>query len=199
MTREEMTREKAVDIFKCLAYHNLRPSEEEISDAIQTLQTEPCEDAIKREAVLNTLDEMDAVLDENRTVESYKELLKACYKELLPVKPKARWIPVSERKPLCEEEVMIRALRKTFGGKREIIITTAMYEDGTIRDCDSKWRWEEIDWAGWDEEEDCGIIPEGWWEYRHYNPDDVYNNKIDDEVLAWMPLPKDYTESEVEE
>ena len=42
----------------------------------------------------------------------------------------------------------------------------------------------------YDEENDCCYIPEGWWEYRHYNPDDVYNNTIDDEVTHWMPLPE---------
>ena len=50
----------------------------------------PAVDAVKRESVLNTLDAMDKVLDENRTVESYKELLKECYKELPPVTPKQR-------------------------------------------------------------------------------------------------------------
>lgn len=56
-----------------------------------------CEDAVKREAVLNTLDAMDAALDENRTVEAYKELLKECYKELPPITPKqkiGKWIKV---------------------------------------------------------------------------------------------------------
>lgn len=56
---------------------------------------EPCKDAIKREAVLNTLDEMDAALDENRTVEAYKELLKEYYKLLPPVTPQPKtghWI-----------------------------------------------------------------------------------------------------------
>lgn len=56
-------------------------------------------DCISREAVLNTLDVMDKALDENRTVEAYKELLKECYKALPPVTPKPRWIPVSERLP----------------------------------------------------------------------------------------------------
>lgn len=100
-----------------------------------------------------------------------------------------RWISVTERLPESEEEVVICAIRKTYGEKKPII-TTAMYEDGTVRDNDSRWNWENIDWAGWDDEEDCGIIPEGWWEYRHYNPDDVYNNLVDDFVVAWMPLPE---------
>ena len=57
--------------------------------------SEPYDDAVKREAVLNTLDTMDAALDENRTVEAYKELLKECYKELPSVTPKSKpgqWI-----------------------------------------------------------------------------------------------------------
>lgn len=43
-----------------------------------------CEDAISRQAVLETLDNMDNALDEDRTIENYKELLKECY-EVLPL------------------------------------------------------------------------------------------------------------------
>ena len=67
--------------------------------AIAALKFETCEDVVSREAVLNTLDTMDKALDEDRTVEAYKELLKECYKELPPVTPKQRtgkWI-VHER------------------------------------------------------------------------------------------------------
>jgi predicted RNA-binding Zn-ribbon protein involved in translation (DUF1610 family) len=55
----------------------------------------PCNDAISRQVVLKTLDRMDSVLDEDRTVESYKELLMACYHDLPPVTPapkKGKWI-----------------------------------------------------------------------------------------------------------
>ncbi len=58
-------------------------------------EVQRCEDTVKREAVLNTLDAMDNALDENRTVEAYKELLKECYKELPPVAPKpktGKWV-----------------------------------------------------------------------------------------------------------
>lgn len=40
------------------------------------------EDAISRKAVLDTLERMDKALDEDRTVENYKELLRECYKVL---------------------------------------------------------------------------------------------------------------------
>ena len=42
----------------------------------------------------------------------------------------------------------------------------------------------------WDEENDCYIIPEGWWENKHYNPDECYNNQVDDEVIAWQHIPQ---------
>lgn len=106
------------------------------------------------------------------------------------------WIPVSERLPACEQEVLICTKVKLVGKDAYIdsIITPAFYEDGTMTENDSAWRWEEVDWAGWDEEEDCGIIPEGWWENRHFNPDDLLNCPVDREVVAWMPLPQPYKE-----
>ena len=101
-----------------------------------------------------------------------------------------RWIPVSERLPMCEQEVLICAERRSISGKIKTIITTAIYEDGTMLENKSKWDWTDIDWERWDEEEDCGVIPEGWWEYRHYNPEEVYNNLVDDFAVKWMPLPE---------
>ena len=66
----------------------------------------------------------------------------------------------------------------------------ALYEDGNVFSEDSEWNWEDLyDWGTYDEERDDYRIPEGWWEYRHFNPDDVYNNKIDCPVVGWMPLP----------
>ena len=50
-----------------------------------------CKDAISRQAVLNTLDNMDKALDEDRTVENYKELLKECYEVLPSVTPQQKY------------------------------------------------------------------------------------------------------------
>ena len=112
--------------------------------------------------------------------------------ELMP-----KWIPCSERLPECEQEVLICTKKTVYVSRssgytftEEMIVTPALYEDGTMLEVNSKWRWEDIDWAGWDDEEDCGIIPEGWWENRHFNTDEVYNNVVDKEVIAWMPLPE---------
>lgn len=115
--------------------------------------------------------------------------------------PEPKWIPCRERMPECEQEVLICTMKKVYVSRKsgmewyeEPTITPALYEDGTMLEVNSKWRWEDIDYAGWDEEEDCGIIPEGWWENRHFNQDDVYNNVVDKKVIAWMPLPEPYKE-----
>ena len=104
------------------------------------------------------------------------------------------WILCSEKMPNVEEEVYILAKRKYRDSSYKYITTTALYEDGTVLENDSCWYWEDID-GEWDEENDCLIIPEGWWEYKHYNPDGVLNNAVDDEVIAWQPLPEPYKPS----
>lgn len=102
---------------------------------------------------------------------------------------KQEWISVEDRLPKAEEEVLVLAIRKTKWMKQAVpIITTAMYEDGTVSTDDSDWSWYDMDYI-YDEENDVQYIPEGWWEYRHYNPDDVLNNPIDDTVTHWMPIP----------
>lgn len=91
------------------------------------------------------------------------------------------WISVKDRLPECEKEVLI----VTDNG----IITTAMYEDGKMSTDDSAWNWYDLDFY-YDEDRDEYLIPEGWWEYRYYNPDDVYNGCIDNKVTHWMLLPE---------
>lgn len=87
--------------------------------------------------------------------------------------------------PKVETEVLVLYRYNGYMG-----ITTAHYEDGNVFSQDSEWNWEDLpDWGTYDEERDDYRIPEGWWEYRHFNPDDVYNNKIDCPVVGWMPLP----------
>ena len=88
--------------------------------------------------------------------------------------------------PKAETEVLI-LYRNDIDGYG---ITTAHYEDGSVFLQDSVWYWEDLpDWGTYDEERDDYKIPKGWWEYRHFNPDEVYNNRIDRPVVGWMPLP----------
>lgn len=88
--------------------------------------------------------------------------------------------------PKVEEEVLI--MYQTASGGCGI--TTAHYEDGTLLSQDSIFCWDELAaWGELDEEHDDYIIPKGWWEYRHFNQDEVYNNRVDYPVVGWMPLP----------
>lgn len=88
--------------------------------------------------------------------------------------------------PKVEEDVLILYRTESRGQG----VTTAHYEDGTVLSEKSKFYWEEIfEWGTYDEEQDDYLIPKGWWEYRHFNPEDVYNNRVDSPVIGWMPLP----------
>jgi len=109
-----MTREEAIEIIKAYreklnnsVSNQLDGDIKALDMAISALEQEPCEDAVSRDAVLKTLDNMDKALDENRTVEEYKALLKECYKELPSVTQKSgKWITeeIGEgRKVYCSE------------------------------------------------------------------------------------------------
>lgn len=95
------------------------------------------------------------------------------------------WRDPEKDPPKVETEVLVLYRHNGYMG-----ITTAHYEDGNVFSQDSEWNWEDLpDWGTYDEERDDYRIPEGWWEYRHFNPDEVYNNKIDCPVVGWMPMP----------
>lgn len=101
------------------------------------------------------------------------------------------WISVKDRPPEPETEVFIYAEVRRDNKILGHVVTTAIYEDGTIHTEESIWNWDDINyWGTYDEETDDYIIPEGWWEERHYNDDDTRNLRVDDFVTHWMPLPK---------
>ena len=58
------------------------------------------DDLISRQAVIDTLDRMDKVLDEDRTVEMYRDLLKECYTVLPSVNPQN---PKTGHWEMCED------------------------------------------------------------------------------------------------
>lgn len=100
MTREEINLlQDIVDIYeKEDIYPLLKDNQVRlIKKAIKELEQQPCENAVNRQAVLDTLDKMDKALDTDRTVENYKELLTECYKDLPSVIQKektGRWIKI---------------------------------------------------------------------------------------------------------
>ena len=102
------------------------------------------------------------------------------------LREKQRWIPVTERMPEPETDVLAVCNRNGY-----IFVTPAIYEDGKLLTQESAWNWSDIYCYGlYDEEADDYYIPEGWWENRQFNPDDVYNNPVDCAVTHWMPLPE---------
>lgn len=101
------------------------------------------------------------------------------------LREKQRWIPVAERLPKPETDVLAVCNRNGY-----TFVIPAIYEDGKKLTRDSAWNWSDIYCYGlYDEETDDYYIPEGWWENRKFNPDDVYNNPVDCEVTHWMPMP----------
>lgn len=95
------------------------------------------------------------------------------------------WVSVEERPPEVETEVLIACDRNGYR-----FTCPAIYEDGKMLKQDSFWNWYGIEsYSSYDEELDDCYIPEGWWENRQFNQDDVYNNPVDCTVTHWMPLP----------
>lgn len=95
-----------------------------------------------------------------------------------------KWISVKDRLPKPEQEVLA-VCRKRYG----LLVVPAIYENGEVDTDDSNWHWYDCDFP-YDEENDVYIIPEGWWENRHFNPEDTFNCPIDVAVTHWMPLPE---------
>ena len=121
-----------------------------------------------------------------RLVADAADLIERLTAERDELREKKRWIPVTERMPKPEIDVLIVCNRNGYR-----FVTPAIYEDGEMLIQDSTWNWNEIETYGlYSEEADDYYIPEGWWENSQFNPDDVYNNQVDCAVTHWMPLPE---------
>ena len=69
-------------------------------------------------------------------------------------------------------------------------ITTAHYEDGTVLSEKSAFYWEEIfEWGPTMKKAMITLFLKAGGNIVNFNPDDVYNNRVDSPVVGWMPLP----------
>lgn len=102
-----------------------------------------------------------------------------------PEKTFPEWRSPETDPPKVETEVLV-----LVDCGKGYCITTAFYEDGTVSQYESLWQWEDVDDYGiYDEEEDLYRLRKGWWEYRHFTPEDELECQIDKPVVGWMPLP----------
>ena len=106
---------------------------------------------------------------------------------------RSRWVPVTERIPENEVDVLVLCERRIYGiGELDHRISKhiamAFHTDGKTNTEDSEYTWELWDTgADYDDEADAYIIPEGWWERVLYGEE---FSAVDDFVTHWMPLPE---------
>lgn len=122
-------------------------------------------------------------------VDSNAATIKAAAKTLREDAPEVTAFPAWRNPETDPPKVETEVLVLVDCGKG-YCITTAFYEDGTVSQYESLWQWEDVDDYGiYDEEEDLYRLQKGWWEYRHFTPDDALECPIDKPVVGWMPLP----------
>ena len=102
------------------------------------------------------------------------------------------WIPVEDRLPENEVDVLICAQRRYYKGGTIPVVSTAFYTDGKMNTEESGYNWDlgNVDME-YDEEVDAYIVPEGWWESVRYGEE---FSAVDDFVTHWMPIPQPPTD-----
>ena len=100
------------------------------------------------------------------------------------------WIPVKERLPENEQDVIICAERRCYSNPNSFIriVAKAFYTDGKHDTEHTAYAWNNdyIDME-YDEENDAYLIPEGWWESIEYREE---FSAVSDFVTHWMPMPQ---------
>jgi hypothetical protein len=157
------------------------------------------------------LDDLQGIIDEEpdnylntrrTTLETALAYLKEYFaKDVnVPDKNVGKWIPVTERLPDNEVDVLILAQRRLYriaelDRKTVSIVATAFHTDGKMNTEDSGYTWEldNVDME-YDEEADAFIVPEGWWEAVRYGEE---FSAVDDFVTHWMHLPEPPKEVEL--
>ena len=117
--------------------------------------------------------------------EDYQKSFLNAIDEQPTIEPEQRWTPVTEK--LSEGTVIVTAETKTF--KHKYVCEAVWIPRWTCKAEYDNWE----DCTEYNEDEDEYYVLEGWYE-RVHNWDEYSYVGIEDDVIAWMPLPEPYSE-----
>ena len=144
--------------------------------------------------IMKAVQEVGVVVDKDELIKALNYDRQQYQKGYEDGKRESEWIPCSERLPDNEQEVEITYVKKHWQTGEPLYFTCrAFYTDGTVTTEESGYAWNETDNWEYDEKLDAYIIPEGWWECVSFAEE---FGVVDEPVIAWMPLPEPYKESE---
>lgn len=131
-----------------------------------------------------TIKWLEKMANRTRIVEYHKALSMA----ISAIQNQPVWIPVTERLPENEVDVLICAQRRYYKGGTIPVVSTAFHTDGKMNTEESGYSWDlgNVDME-YDKEVDAYIVPEGWWESVRYGEE---FSAVDDFVTHWMSLPE---------
>lgn len=194
-----MTNEEAIDIVKCLAYHDVRPSEEEISAAIAALKAEPCGDTISRRAMLDGLASIAKAKAKSDAQKSLMGRAMFFTEQLPPVTPK-----ITECEHMVSREAVLEAVKNNYRMAAIDVIEK-------LPPVTPKPRWIPVSERLPEADEYVGNVAKYYLVQNEYRDifvarythsgywEQIYQLKpCADEIVAWKPLPEPYKEGESE-
>ncbi len=108
-----------------------------------------------------------------------------------------RWIPVTERLPKPNTNVIMQCRAKGYKEKYRYFQTIGCYIPALTVKSEEKWNDDCEGVEIYDEKTDSFYCKEGWYEETTQGDGDYMSWYMGANVIAWRPLPEAYTEEEV--
>lgn len=161
----------------------------EINELIDRLKNNGCDGCLYRPVCAeDDTSECAIRIEAAATIEQLAdELEKATAERDAAIQNHPVWIPVAERLPKNEVDVLICAERRGCRCGTYHVVSVAFHTDGKMTTEESCYNWDSDVAMQRDEETDAKIIPEGWWETVTYGEE---FGAVYDFVTHWMPLPE---------